>query len=114
MPKVEALQQNTLKWRAWRAHGLGSSEAPAVMGESLWLTSRELWEIKTGRRVEGGAGNYAMQRGRSLEGVAREAYEAYTREQMEPHCLIHSEHSWMRASLDGISFDGSTILEIKC
>ncbi len=114
MPKVEALQQNTPQWRAWRARGLGSSDAPVVMGDSPWLTSRELWEIKTGKRAEGDAENRAMQRGRSLEGAAREVYEAYTGEQMEPHCFTHNEHSWMRASLDGISFDGSTILEIKC
>lgn len=33
---------------------------------------------------------------------------------MEPLCLIHEKLEWMRASLDGISFDGSTVLEIKC
>jgi putative phage-type endonuclease len=116
MPKVEILQQNTPQWQAWRARGLGSSDAPVVMGDSRWLTSRKLWEIKTGRRAEDGVDseNRAMKRGRALEGAAREAYEAYTRVQMEPHCLIHGEYSWMRASLDGITFDGSTILEIKC
>ena len=33
---------------------------------------------------------------------------------MEPLCLVHEEFEWMRASLDGLSFDGSTLLEIKC
>ena len=33
---------------------------------------------------------------------------------MEPLCLVHDELDWMRASLDGLSFDGSTVLEIKC
>ena len=33
---------------------------------------------------------------------------------MEPLCLVHDELEWMRASLDGLSFDGSTALEIKC
>jgi len=33
---------------------------------------------------------------------------------MEPLCLSHEELEWMRASLDGLSFDGSTVLEIKC
>jgi hypothetical protein len=33
---------------------------------------------------------------------------------MEPLCLVHDEFEWMRASLDGLSFDGSTLLEIKC
>jgi len=33
---------------------------------------------------------------------------------MEPLCLVHQEFEWMRASLDGLSFDGSTLVEIKC
>ena len=33
---------------------------------------------------------------------------------MEPLCLVHEKLEWMRASLDGLSFDGSTVLEIKC
>ena len=33
---------------------------------------------------------------------------------MEPLCLVHDRLEWMRASLDGLSFDGSTVLEIKC
>ncbi len=33
---------------------------------------------------------------------------------MEPLCLVHDRFEWMRASLDGLSFDGSTVLEIKC
>ncbi len=33
---------------------------------------------------------------------------------MEPLCLVHDKLEWMRASLDGFSFDGSTVLEIKC
>jgi len=31
---------------------------------------------------------------------------------MEPLCLVHQEFEWMRASLDGLSFDGSTLVEI--
>ena len=27
---------------------------------------------------------------------------------------MHDQLEWMRASLDGLSFDGSTVLEIKC
>lgn len=33
---------------------------------------------------------------------------------MEPLCLVHERLDWMRASLDGLSFDGSIVLEIKC
>jgi YqaJ-like viral recombinase domain len=33
---------------------------------------------------------------------------------VEPPCLVHDQLEWMRASLDGLSFDGPTVLEIKC
>ena len=56
----------------------------------------------------------AARRGRELERFARRAYERQTGIQMEPLCLVHEEFQWMRASLDGLSFDGSTLLEIKC
>jgi hypothetical protein len=56
----------------------------------------------------------AARRGRELERFARRAYERQTGIQMEPLCLVHEEFDWMRASLDGLSFDGSTLVEIKC
>src|SRR4029077_11357630 len=61
-----------------------------------------------------GAAGPAARRGRELERFARRAYERQTEMQMEPLCLVHEEFEWMRASLDGLSFDGSTLLEIKC
>ena len=56
----------------------------------------------------------AARRGRELERLARQAYEREVDIQMEPLCLVHDELEWMRASLDGLSFDGATALEIKC
>ena len=56
----------------------------------------------------------AARRGHALERFARQAYERQTGIQMEPLCLVHHQFEWMRASLDGLSFDGLTVLEIKC
>ena len=69
--------------------------------------------MKTGRIQEEPAGP-AARRGRELERFARRAYERQTGIQMEPLCMVHEGFEWMRASLDGLSFDGSTLLEIKC
>jgi putative phage-type endonuclease len=93
--------------------GIGASDAPVIMGETPFKTPRTLWSIKTGRKEEDPAGP-AARRGRELERSARRAYERQTGIQMEPLCLVHEEFEWMRASLDGLSFDGSTLLEIKC
>ena len=113
MPKIERLQQNTPEWHRWRQQGLGASDAPVVMGDVAFKTTRMLWSIKTGRMQEEASG-LAARRGRELEQLARQAYEREVGIQMEPLCLVHEELKWMRASLDGLSFDGSTVLEIKC
>lgn len=113
MPRIERLQQNTAEWLRWRLEGIGSSDAPVIMGEGAFKTRRLLWAIKTGRARDF-AGNPASRRGHALEGTARNAYERQAGIQMEPLCLVHDKLEWMRASLDGLSFDGSTVLEIKC
>ena len=113
MPRIERLQQNTVEWHRWRLQGFGSSDAPVIMGEAPFRTRRFLWSVKTGLARET-AGGPAARRGRALEGAARSVYERQTGIQMEPLCLVHERLEWMRASLDGLSFDGSIALEIKC
>jgi len=113
MPRFRRLQQRSDEWRCWRLQGVGSSDAPAIVGDSPWKTAKTLWEFKTGRRNEE-SDNLAKRRGRELEAVARAAYEAHVGEQMEPHCVVHDQLDWMRASLDGLSFDGLLVLEVKC
>jgi putative phage-type endonuclease len=113
MPRIERLQQNTPEWHRWRRQGIGASDAPVIMGETPFKTPRTLWSVKTGRAQEEPAGP-AAHRGHQLERYARRAYERRTGIQVEPLCLVHQELEWMRASLDGLSFDGATLVEIKC
>jgi len=113
MPRIERLRQNTPQWHRWRREGIGASDAPVIMGETPFKTPHTLWSIKTGRMQEQPAGA-AARRGRELERFARHAYERETGIRVEPLCLVHEELEWMRASLDGLSFDGATLVEIKC
>src|SRR5271169_444311 len=113
MPRIEQLHQNTPDWHRWRLQGIGSSDAPVIMGDGAFKTLKKLWSIKTGRAKES-CGGPAARRGHELERLARRAYEARMEIQMEPACLVHDRLQWMRASLDGVSFDGSIVLEIKC
>ena len=69
--------------------------------------------MKTGR-IEEDPASLPARRGRELEQFARRAYERRTGIQMKPLCMVHEGFEWMRASLDGWSFDGSTLPEIKC
>ena len=68
------------------------------------------------RPAGGGAASrtHAMRRGQRLEPEARALYIRTTRVRVEPVCLEHGAHPWMRGSLDGISADGSVVLEVKC
>lgn len=109
MSAVMKLVQGTPEWHAHRAQYCNASETAAVMGVSQWQTPYQLWALRTGRaRQEVTA---AMARGTALEPQAREAYEQRTGHVMQPLVLVEGEYS---ASLDGLTFDGSLIVEIKC
>ena len=106
---IVKLVQGTPEWHAHRAQYRNASETAAVMGISPWQTPYQLWALRTGRvRQEVTA---AMARGTALEPQAREAYEQRTGQVMQPLVLVEGVYS---ASLDGMSFDGSLIVEIKC
>ena len=106
-------EQSTEAWLAWRRDGIGASDAPVIMGLSPWQKEGELLLLKTGQKAERPA-NDAMERGKRLEPVARQAYVDHTGIAVAPMCVQSREHAWMRASLDGLSPDGRHVVEIKC
>lgn len=106
------MEQGTAEWLEFRRNKIGASDAPIIMGESPWKTPYQLWEEKIyGKSSES---NKAMERGTALEPAARSAFERMTGISVMPKVVVHPERSWQMASLDGITFDGSTIVEIKC
>ena len=109
MSAILKLVQGTADWHTHRAQSRNASETPAVLGVSPWQTPYQLWCIRTGRVAQ--EVTAPMRRGSELEPAARTAYEAQTGLVMEPLVLQDGDYS---ASLDGITFDGSRILEIKC
>jgi len=113
MPVRLDLQQNGTTWLAWRRGGVGASDAPVIMGVSPWMDLETLWLEKTGRHP-GRPSSHAMRRGVALEPEARARYIRVTGTHVEPVCLEHTSRNWMRASLDGLSADGGTAVEIKC
>lgn len=110
--KVIHLDQAGPDWHKWRAQGIGGSDAPAILNESPFTSSDELAEVKAGKRVI--RENDRMRRGKRLEPEARVRYMELTGIRVRPVCVVHDEHSWLRASLDGLSEDRTVVLEIKC
>ena len=109
MSAIIKLVQGTPEWHAHRANYRNASETAAVMGASPWQTPYQLWALRTGRARQ--VVTPAMSRGTALEPQARLAYEALTGNIMQPLVLVEGDYS---ASLDGLTFDGSLIVEIKC
>jgi putative phage-type endonuclease len=106
---IVQLVQGSPEWHAHRANFRNASETPIVMGLSPWVTPYQLWLQKTGRSQP--VLNAAMARGTELEPLARQAYEVLTGHIMQPLVLVDGVYS---ASLDGLTLDGSLIVEIKC
>ena len=103
--------QGSPEWLNMRRGKIMASDAPCIMGVGF-KSAQKLYEHKmTG---EDTYVSPAMQRGKDLEPIALRKYIQTTGIFMEPDVVFHPFHSWMGASLDGISMDGSMAVEIKC
>lgn len=97
------MQQSTNNWLQWRHKGIGSSDAPVIMGVSPYKTRLELWKekIQPQAPVES-EGDFIKRKGHALEAKARAQYELETgRLFADPICAEKADLPWMRASLDG-------------
>jgi len=107
--QIVRLVQGSPEWLAHRQGHRNASETAAVLGLSPYQTPYQLWLLRTGRATQ--EVTAPMRHGTAMEPRAREAYEALTGNVMQPLVLVDGEYS---ASLDGMVFDGSLILEAKC
>ena len=109
-------EQGSNEWLAWRLQGLGASDAVKVCsGSSKYI---ELYKVKSGEMPESafetGFVRAWRDRGHEIEHEARASYMLHVGIWVEPRLIVHPEHDWLRASLDGVSDDEKTIVEIKC
>lgn len=127
------LDQNSDAWLTWRKTGIGSSDAPAVLGESPWTSRKELWEqkvveyhgakaplsvaqfkaIREQMAKREGQNESSKNRGKKLEPVARAEFEDMTGLTMEAVCGHHTHHPHLKVSLDGWNAGRRAFLEIK-
>lgn len=110
---VVDLEQNTPAWLQWRQQGLGASDAPTIMGENRYKSPAQLLAEKRNPLREVVL-NPAMILGHQLEPEARARYMDRVGREVRPLCLQSTLHPWLRASLDGLSDDHETAVEIKC
>jgi putative phage-type endonuclease len=110
--KIVDIVQGTSTWHNWRNQGIGASDAPIIMGENPWKSREQLLKEKLNGSIV--SPNAAMARGTVLEPKARSRYERLVGIEVRPVCLQSTLFSWLRASIDGLALDGSSVVEIKC
>lgn len=109
----ESEDQSSQDWHTWRDKGLGSSDAPVLMGVSPWRNILDLYREKAlGEKKE--QTNFATERGKALEGVARDIYEFEYGTTMGAKNFVHKRFSYIKASLDGFNENLKAGIEIKC
>jgi putative phage-type endonuclease len=111
--KIIKLEQGTPEWLNWRKTVITATDASCIMGNNPWTTPYKCWQRKLGL-VEEQKSNDAMERGKRLEPEARAQFIERYDLIMEPQVVESSEYEFLGASLDGITFSGTKILEIKC
>jgi putative phage-type endonuclease len=102
------VEQGTAEWLAMRRRLRMASETPAVLGVSPYANRASIRAAKVDGK--GQYENAAMTKGKEQEPIARAAFEAMTGEIFRPAVFVNGEYG---ASLDGISLDGKSIIEIK-
>ena len=113
MPRVLDLEHNDADKKEWRSiRGIGSADAPIILGVDPWTTQFQCWSLKT-YRTQRTPTNFAQQRGIDLEPEARREAEWEFGSDYKPANLVHDKYRFIRAALDGWSPDRRSLLEIK-
>lgn len=101
------------EWLEWRKGGIGSSDAPVIMGLSPWKTPHQLWLEKTGQETKEKTNDYILNKGHNMEPKARALYEIIDNAPYPACNMQHKRYNFMRASLDGFNAEKNTLIEIK-
>lgn len=108
------------EWLKCRCHGIGGSDAGAILGVNKYKTNLELWEEKTGAKHKGEISNEAINYGKSAEKHIRELflldYPCFASEYHEYRMYANDTYPFLYATLDGelTDQDGTKgVLEIK-
>jgi len=108
------LEQNSPEWLQFRQTHIGASDISSIIEVSPWKTLYQLWTEKKEKSFPTFKPNAAMKYGTMMEPIVRDMFIAKTGVSYSPQ--VHECDVWnvACASLDGISFDGTKLIEIKC
>jgi putative phage-type endonuclease len=106
------MEQGGEPWLKFRKKGIGSSDAPAIMGVCEYRDPLDVWKDKLGL-LPPIKENPAMLLGHKFEVVARARFCLENDIEIDPEIVTHSEFDFLFASLDGCNFEKKIIAEIK-
>jgi putative phage-type endonuclease len=104
--------RGTAEWHAWRANGIGASDAAAIMGENPYKSVERLMAEKLGRVVPE-HDRFEVQP-LALEAEARLRFCRMFGRKLDPACVQSRHVSWLRTSVRGLAADGTSIAEFTC
>jgi putative phage-type endonuclease len=115
LASVDEKNQKYLAWLKDRHGCLTASDAACLYNANPYKKFSELYEEKIAPEPPITTPNVAMRRGTELEPILRKRFiEAYKLEDpFEPKWCVHPELPFIAATLDGLSQDGKTLIEIK-
>lgn len=111
--EIISLIERTNAWWEWRQGGVGSSDAPSVLGEKPAKSVERLLLEKQQPPKDSGR-SFVREQGTAFERAARAQYCLAVGVTVEPTCVQSLARPWQRASLDGLSANGERVVEIKC
>lgn len=112
--KIFNLQQKSPEWLAWRATGLGSSDAPVLVhGKHYKTTRQDLLKIKAGLMKAPVVSGWAVEQGVRNEPLLLEWSRQGLGVKAQPVCMVSERYPWLKSSKDGWDGDTGTIFEIK-
>lgn len=104
--------QRSPEWHELRRKKIGASDAPIIMGVSPYKTKTELWRDKMGFGDD--SPKPWMEYGIKTEPRARVEAEKILGCDFMPLVVMHPTIDFMMASIDALSLDKKTMVEIKC
>lgn len=99
-------------WLKWRNTGVGASDASIIMGVSRFKDWEGLIVEKTIGNTEE-INSFIIDRGNKIEFQVRMFFEKHKKQSFQPMNVESIDFPFIKASLDGISEDEKSILEIK-
>jgi putative phage-type endonuclease len=110
--KILDLKQEGEEWHAFRRTHITGTDASTIMRLNPFKNRRQLFRLKMGLD-DPEPMNEAMKRGKELEPIALNLLCKETGIDFKPAVVEYNDHSWIGASLDGLSSCFDYICEIK-